>query len=63
MGALPSVKQGLVTGITAVVVFVIVVLVLGVKVWPAISSGLVLSPTLFWFTSAPAATRILTASV
>jgi len=40
VGALPSVKQGLVTGITAVVVFMIVVLVLGVKVWPAISSGL-----------------------
>lgn len=40
VGALPSVKQGLVTGITAVFVFVVVVVVLGVKVWPAISSGL-----------------------
>jgi F-type H+-transporting ATPase subunit b len=40
VGALPSVKQGLVTGITAIVVFLFVIAVLGAKVWPAISSGL-----------------------
>lgn len=40
VGALPNVKQGLVTGITAIVVFLFVVAVLGAKVWPAISKGL-----------------------
>lgn len=40
VGALPSVKQGLVTGITAILVFLFVIAVLGAKVWPAISSGL-----------------------
>lgn len=40
VGALPNVKQGLVTGITAILVFLIVVAVLGAKVWPAISRGL-----------------------
>lgn len=40
VGALPNVKQGLVTGITAIVVFLFVIAVLGAKVWPAISSGL-----------------------
>lgn len=38
--ALPSVNQGLVTGITALVVFAIVFAVLGTKVWPAIVKGL-----------------------
>ncbi|MBN8597645.1 MAG: F0F1 ATP synthase subunit B [Planctomycetes bacterium] len=40
VGALPNVKQGLVTGITAIVVFLFVIAVLGAKVWPAISKGL-----------------------
>lgn len=40
VGALPNVKQGLVTGITAIVVFLFVIAVLGAKVWPAISNGL-----------------------
>jgi F-type H+-transporting ATPase subunit b len=40
VGALPSVKQGMVTGITAVVVFCLVLGVLWLKVWPTIASGL-----------------------
>ena len=40
VGAIPSVKQGVVTGITAVIVFLLVLGVLGAKVWPAISKGL-----------------------
>jgi F-type H+-transporting ATPase subunit b len=40
VGALPNVKQGIVTGITAMVVFLIVLLVLGVKVWPPIVKAL-----------------------
>lgn len=40
VGAIPTVKQGLVTGITAVVVFLLVFAVLAAKVWPAITKGL-----------------------
>ncbi|MBS0186506.1 MAG: F0F1 ATP synthase subunit B [Planctomycetes bacterium] len=40
VGALPTVKQGVVTGVTAIVVFLIVLAVLATKVWPAISQGL-----------------------
>lgn len=40
VGAIPSVKQGVVTGITAVIVFLIVAGVLGAKVWPTITKGL-----------------------
>lgn len=40
VGAIPSVKQGVVTGITAVIVFLVVAGVLGAKVWPTISKGL-----------------------
>lgn len=40
VGAIPDVKQGLYTGITALVVFLIVLIILSVKVWPAISKGL-----------------------
>ena len=40
VGAIPNVSQGLVTGITAVVVFLIVLVVLQLKVWPTISKGL-----------------------
>ena len=40
VGALPTVKQGFVTGITALVVFLFVLLLLATKVWPAISRGL-----------------------
>jgi F-type H+-transporting ATPase subunit b len=40
VGALPTVKQGLWTGLTAVAVFFIVLLVLGTKVWPTISKAL-----------------------
>ncbi|GAB5495776.1 MAG: hypothetical protein Phyf2KO_08560 [Phycisphaerales bacterium] len=40
VGAIPSVKQGVVTGITAVIVFLLVMGVLGAKVWPMISKGL-----------------------
>lgn len=38
--ALPSVNQGLVTGLTALVVFTVVFLVLAIKVWPAITKAL-----------------------
>lgn len=40
VGAIPSVQQGLYTGITALVVFLIVLVVLTVKVWPTISKAL-----------------------
>src|SRR5438128_430465 len=40
VSAIPSVEQGLVTGLTALIVFGIVFAVLAVKVWPAISKGL-----------------------
>ncbi len=40
VGALPTVKQGLATGITAIIVFALVFAVLRIKVWPAISKGL-----------------------
>lgn len=40
VGALPSVKQGLVTGITGLVVFAIVFAVLAAKVWPTITKAL-----------------------
>lgn len=40
VGALPSVDQGLVTGITGLVVFAIVFAVLAVKVWPTITKAL-----------------------
>lgn len=40
VGALPSVTQGLVTGITAIIVFLLVFAVLATKVWPAITKGL-----------------------
>lgn len=40
VGALPTVKQGFVTGITALVVFLFVLALLATKVWPAISRGL-----------------------
>ena len=39
-GAIATMKQGLYTGITALVVFMIVFTVLAVKVWPAITKGL-----------------------
>lgn len=38
--AIPGVKEGLVTGLTAVIVFVIVAAVLRAKVWPMIAKGL-----------------------
>ena len=40
VGAIPTVKQGLVTGITALAVFLVVLIVLSWKVWPTISKGL-----------------------
>jgi F-type H+-transporting ATPase subunit b len=40
VGAIPSVKQGFWTGITALVVFAIAAAVLGLFVWPKISAGL-----------------------
>jgi len=40
LGALPNVKQGLITGITALVVFAVVFAILAVKVWPAITKAL-----------------------
>jgi F-type H+-transporting ATPase subunit b len=40
VGALPTVKQGLATGITAIIVFALVFIVLRAKVWPVISKGL-----------------------
>jgi F-type H+-transporting ATPase subunit b len=40
VGALPSVNQGVITGVTALVVFAIVLAVLSLKVWPAITRAL-----------------------
>ena len=40
VGAIPTVRQGLVTGITALVVFLLVLAVLSVKVWPVMSRAL-----------------------
>jgi F0F1-type ATP synthase membrane subunit b/b' len=40
LGALPSPKQGLITGITALVVFAVVFAILAVKVWPVIGKAL-----------------------
>jgi F-type H+-transporting ATPase subunit b len=40
VGALPTVKQGLATGITGIVVFLLVLAVLGAKVWPTITKAL-----------------------
>ena len=39
-GAMPSVKQGLVTALTSVIVFFIVLVILGTQVWPRIVKGL-----------------------
>lgn len=40
VGALPTVKQGLATGVTGIVVFLLVLAVLGAKVWPTITRAL-----------------------
>lgn len=40
VGAIPSVKQGLITAITSIAVFLIVLSVLGTAVWPRIVKGL-----------------------
>jgi len=40
VGAIPTVKQGLVTGITAIVVFLVVLVFLQIKVWPVITKAL-----------------------
>lgn len=40
VGAIPSVKQGIATGITALIVFALVAAFLQVVVWPKISKGL-----------------------
>ncbi len=40
VGAIPKLKQGLITGVTAIVVFGIVMAILGVTVWPKIVNGL-----------------------
>src|SRR5262245_53530355 len=40
VGAIPTVQQGLVTGITAIVVFAVVLAILQVKVWPMITKAL-----------------------
>lgn len=40
VGALPTLDQGLVTGIAALVVFLVVFAVLSLKVWPVIGKGL-----------------------
>lgn len=40
VGAIPTVKQGIATGITAVFVFCLVLAVLYAKVWPTITKGL-----------------------
>ena len=40
VGALPSVQQGLVTGITALIVFGVVAVILGTQVWPKIAGAL-----------------------
>lgn len=40
VGAIPSVKQGLMTGLTALIVFLLVAVFLQLAVWPKISKGL-----------------------
>ena len=40
VGAIPTVKQGIATGLTAVSVFILVAIFLGVFVWPKINKGL-----------------------
>lgn len=40
VGAIPTVQQGVVTAVTAVLVFLLVMAVLGAKVWPTISKAL-----------------------
>ncbi|MDQ7014477.1 MAG: hypothetical protein Q9O74_11360 [Planctomycetota bacterium] len=40
VGAIPTAAQGIATGITALLVFALVFIVLRIKVWPAISQGL-----------------------
>ncbi|MCC6661620.1 MAG: F0F1 ATP synthase subunit B [Phycisphaerales bacterium] len=40
VGPIPTVKQGLITGITALVVFLLVLSVLAVKVWPVMTKAL-----------------------
>ncbi|MCA9272951.1 MAG: F0F1 ATP synthase subunit B [Phycisphaerales bacterium] len=40
VGAIPTKEQGIATGVTALLVFILVLAVLGAKVWPAISKGL-----------------------
>lgn len=40
VGALPTVKQGLATGITGIVVFLLVLAILATKVWPTITTAL-----------------------
>jgi F-type H+-transporting ATPase subunit b len=40
VGAIPTVQQGLYTGITALVVFLVVLIILSIKVWPTISKAL-----------------------
>ncbi len=40
VGALPTAKQGLITGITALLVFITVLAALGVFVWPTLSKAL-----------------------
>lgn len=40
VGAIPTVKQGFATGVTALIVFAITAAFLGVVVWPKISQGL-----------------------
>lgn len=40
VGAIPTIQQGLATGITALVVFAIVFAILAAKVWPAITKAL-----------------------
>jgi F-type H+-transporting ATPase subunit b len=38
--AIAGVKEGTATGITAIVIFIVVLVILGAKVWPAIAKGL-----------------------
>ncbi len=40
VGAIPTKEQGIATGVTALLVFILVLAVLGAKVWPSISKGL-----------------------
>jgi F-type H+-transporting ATPase subunit b len=40
VGAIPTLQQGAVVGITALAVFLVVLIVLSLKVWPTISKGL-----------------------